>query len=60
MLQNISALDLGHYNRTQNVLNVQPALPVRISQNLDFDQPHHSANRLAAIKARVAESIVGC
>jgi hypothetical protein len=32
-LQNNSALDAGQFNRTQNVLNIQPVIPVRISEN---------------------------
>ena len=32
-LQNNSGFGVGQYNRTQNVLNIQPVIPVRISEN---------------------------
>ena len=32
-LQNNSNFAVGQYNRTQNVLNIQPVIPVRISEN---------------------------
>jgi hypothetical protein len=33
LLQNNTALGIGQYDRTQNVLNIQPVIPVRISDN---------------------------
>jgi hypothetical protein len=32
-LQNNSAFDLGRYNRTQDVLNIQPVIPFNLSEN---------------------------
>jgi hypothetical protein len=32
-LQNNSAFDLGPYNRTQDVLNIQPVIPFNVSEN---------------------------
>src|SRR5215469_13001470 len=32
-LQNNSNFDIGPFDRTQNVLNIQPVIPVRVSEN---------------------------
>src|SRR5215469_8985853 len=32
-LQNNTGFDIGPFNRNQNVLNVQPVIPIRVSEN---------------------------
>jgi hypothetical protein len=48
-IQNNSNFAVGPYNRTQDVLNIQPVIPARISENWMLIS-NHSANRLAALR----------
>ena len=48
-LQNNTNFSYGPYNRTQDVLNIQPVIPANISQNWMVVYSRHPANHLAAL-----------
>ena len=48
-LQNNTNFSIGPYNRTQDVLNIQPVIPVHITEKWNLITPHHSADRMAAV-----------
>ena len=46
-LQNNTAFGVGPYDRDQNVFNIQPVIPVRISENWNLINRSYSTYRLA-------------
>ena len=47
-IQNNSNFNFGPYNRTQDVLNIQPVIPVKLNDKWNLITRNHSAHRLAA------------
>ena len=48
-LQNNTHFSLGSFDRTQDVLNIQPVIPANLSENWMINHPRHPSNYLAKV-----------
>jgi hypothetical protein len=46
--QNNTNLNVGPDKRTQNILNIQPVIPIEVNERVEHHHPHHRAGHLAA------------
>jgi hypothetical protein len=46
--QNNTNLNVGPDNRNQNILNIQPVIPISVKRRVEHHHPYHCAGDLAA------------